>query len=71
LCRHDPYHGENLARAVHAEQAGSDARVGLLRLQAGIGTPDDLTADLEAADQIGQDVDALLSAKREAGDVVQ
>jgi hypothetical protein len=34
-------------------------RLGLLRLQAGVGTPDELTRDLKAAKEIGLEVEAL------------
>jgi serine/threonine-protein kinase len=45
-------------------------RFDLLRLHGGVGTVDGLTADLGAARQIGEQVDALLEAHREADDVL-
>jgi len=41
-------------------------RLNLLRLRAGIGTPGDLSADLEAAREIERSIDALLMGRREA-----
>ncbi len=40
-------------------------RIGLLRLSAGLGTPSDLTPDLEAAREIGERIDALLAGHAE------
>ena len=40
-------------------------RLGLLRLQAGVGTPDELTADLRAAKELGEEVQALLDGERQ------
>jgi serine/threonine-protein kinase len=40
-------------------------RLNLLRLKAGIGTPDDLTADIERAHEVSAAVDAELEARRE------
>ena len=40
-------------------------RIGLLRLSAGIGTPSDLTPDLEAAREIGERIDAVLAGHAE------
>jgi serine/threonine-protein kinase len=45
-------------------------RVDLLRLHGGVGTLDGLTADLSAARQIGEQVDALLAGRREADDAL-
>jgi hypothetical protein len=66
--RLDPHHEENLARVERAEQAGSDIRVDPLWLHTGIVTPVGLATELEAARQTGRDVDAVLSAKREANE---
>ena len=46
-------------------------RFDLLRLQGGVGTMDGLTADLGAARQIGELVDALLEGRREADDALR
>ena len=43
-------------------------RLGLLRLQAGVGSPDELTADLKAAREIGREVQALLNGERQVED---
>ena len=40
-------------------------RLGLLRLVAGVGVPDDLTADIEQAREIGDRIDAELAARQE------
>ena len=40
-------------------------RIGLLRLSAGLGTPSDLTPDLEAAREIGERIDAVLAGQAE------
>jgi serine/threonine-protein kinase len=40
-------------------------RLDLLRLHAGVGSPDDLTADLEKARAIGEGIDAELAGRRE------
>lgn len=40
-------------------------RIGLLRLSAGLGTPSDLTPDLEAAREIGERIDAVLAGHAE------
>lgn len=45
-------------------------RFDLLRLHGGVGTLDGLTADLSAARQIGEQVDALLAGRREADDAL-
>jgi serine/threonine-protein kinase len=42
-------------------------RLDLLRLQAGIGDAESLTSVIERARQLGNDVDALLAGRREAG----
>ena len=39
-------------------------RLGLLKLQAGVGTPDELTADLSAARELGREVQGLLDGER-------
>jgi hypothetical protein len=46
-------------------------RFDLLRLHGGVGTVDGLTADLGAARQIGEQVDALLEARREVDDALR
>jgi len=46
-------------------------RFDLLRLHGGVGTVDGLTADLGAARQIGEQVDALLEGRREADDALR
>jgi len=43
-------------------------RLGLLRLQAGMGSPQELTADIKAALEIGREVDALLDGERRVED---
>jgi len=40
-------------------------RLGLLRLQAGVGSPDELTADLKVAREVGDQVRGLLDGERE------
>jgi hypothetical protein len=45
-------------------------RFDLLRLHGGVGTVEGLTADLGAARQIGEQVDALLEGRREADDAL-
>ncbi len=54
--------GERLTLAVGALE---NVRLGLLRLKAGLGTVDGLTADLARAREIGDRIDAELSARRE------
>ena len=46
-------------------------RFDLLRLQGGVGTVEGLTADLGAAREIGEKVDALLEGKREIDDALR
>ncbi|MEP7326368.1 MAG: serine/threonine-protein kinase [Gemmatimonadota bacterium] len=53
---------ERIGAAVGALE---NLRLGLLRLIAGVGSPDDLTADLERAQAIGDRIDAELAARRE------
>jgi hypothetical protein len=57
---------DKLAAVVAAMES---IRLNLLRLRAGIGTPGDLSADLEAAREIERAVDALLAGRREADEV--
>jgi len=45
-------------------------RLDLLRLHAGVGSPDDLTADLEQARAIGEAVDAELAGRREVEELL-
>jgi len=54
--------GDRLTLAVGALE---NVRLGLLRLKAGIGTIDGLTADLARARDIGDQIDAELGARRE------
>jgi serine/threonine-protein kinase len=56
-----------LGKALGALEA---IRFDLLRLHGGVGTLDGLTADLSAARQIGEQVDALLAGRREADDAL-
>jgi serine/threonine-protein kinase len=53
---------KNLAETVAALE---NLRLGLLRLKAGVGTPDELTADLSAAREIGFVVKSLLEGERQ------
>jgi eukaryotic-like serine/threonine-protein kinase len=53
------------ARLVSTIATLENIRIGLLRLSAGLGTPSDLTPDLEAARQIGEHIDALLAGHAE------
>lgn len=55
----------NSARLQAAVAAFENLRLDLLRLKAGMGTPDDLTASLSAARHVGEDVDALLAGVSE------
>jgi serine/threonine-protein kinase len=59
--------GERLTLAVGALE---NVRLGLLRLRAGMGTVDGLTEDLARAQEIGDDIDAELSARREVDAVL-
>ncbi|HEU5219468.1 MAG TPA: hypothetical protein VFU23_12485, partial [Gemmatimonadales bacterium] len=54
--------GERLASTLAAMES---VRLDLLRLKAGAGTPDDLTADLESARKVGERIEGLLDALRE------
>jgi serine/threonine-protein kinase len=54
--------GTRLSAAVAALE---NLRLGLLRLQAGVGSPDELTADLRAAREVGRRVRGLLDGERE------
>ena len=58
------------ARLTETISALENVRLGLLRLQAGVGTPDELTADLSAARQIGRDVQALLDGERQVEELL-
>ncbi len=60
--------GERLATTVAALES---VRLGLLRLQAGTGTLEDLTLHLERAKEIGEAVDAELAARREVREVLK
>jgi serine/threonine-protein kinase len=60
-----------MAKRLAATMAAlENLRLGLLRLQAGVGTPDELTADLRAADEIGREVQALLEGERQVEGVL-
>jgi len=58
---------DRLASAVAALE---NIRIDLLRLRAGVGTPDELTADLEVALEIGREIDAELAGRREAASLL-
>jgi len=53
---------DRLAAAVAALE---NIRLDLLRLRAGVGSTDDLTADLEAVQQLSEEIDAELAGRRE------
>jgi hypothetical protein len=55
---------ERLRTAVAALEG---VRLGMLRLQAGVATADDLTVDLEQAQEIADQISAELAARREVG----
>ncbi len=55
---------DRLATAVAALE---NLRLDLLRLKAGVGHPDDLTAAIEEARSVGEAVDAALAARQEIG----
>jgi serine/threonine-protein kinase len=59
---------DHLATAVAALE---NIRLDLLRLQAGVGSPDDLTADLEKAREISEAVSAELEGRRAADEIVK
>ena len=68
------------AKACLGELAGDDATVvggaeaqllGSLKLQAGVGTPDELTTDLRAAREIRREVEALLDGERQVEAMLQ
>ena len=48
-----------------AVAALENLRLDLLRLRAGVGSPDDLTASIEEARSVGEAVDLELAARRE------
>jgi hypothetical protein len=58
----EPGAGERLATAVAALET---LRLDLLRLHAGNGTIDELTQDIEAARQLGEEIDIEIEARRE------
>jgi len=60
--------GDQLETAVAALE---NVRLGLLKVQAGVGTMEDLTLDLERAREIGDKIDAELSARREIKELLQ
>jgi serine/threonine-protein kinase len=59
--------GERLETAVAALEG---VRLGMLRLHAGVGTADDLTVDLERAQEIADEISAELAARREVRDLL-
>ncbi len=60
--------GERLQTAVAALE---NVRLGLLRVQAGVATMEDLTTDLERAREIGEQIDAELAARREIRELLK
>jgi len=60
--------GERLATAIAALE---NLRLDLMRLQTGQGSTDDFTADLEAAREIGEEIDRLLAGQREVADMLE
>jgi len=60
--------GERLATAVVALE---NVRLGLLKVQSGMATMEDLTADLERAREIGVQIDAELAAHKEVKELLQ
>jgi hypothetical protein len=44
-------------------------RIGLLRLRSGVGKPEDLTPDLEAARELGERIEARASAHEEVAKI--
>jgi hypothetical protein len=59
---------ERLATTVEAIEA---MRLNLLKLQSGIGSPDDLTADLQRAHEVSRAVDAELAARKEVDELLK
>jgi predicted Ser/Thr protein kinase len=57
--------GDTGARLTHAVAALEKVRIGLLRLQAGVITPGDLTAQVAEAREFGERVDQVLEAQQE------
>jgi hypothetical protein len=60
--------GEQLETAVAALE---NVRLGLLKVKAGVGTMEDLTLDLERANEIGDKIDAELAARREVRELLR
>ncbi len=60
--------GERLATAIAALES---LRLDLMRLQTGQGSIDDLAADLEAAREIGEEIDRLLEGQQEVADMLE
>jgi serine/threonine-protein kinase len=60
--------GGQLETAVAALE---NVRLGLLKVQAGVGTMEDLTLDLERAREIGDKIDAELAARREIKELLR
>ena len=60
--------GDRLTMAVGALE---NVRLGLLRLRAGIGSVEGLTADLERAEEVGREIDAELRARKEVEEVLR
>ena len=59
---------EQLGTAVAALE---NVRLGLMRVQAGMATMDDLTLDLERAQEIGEKIDAELAARKEIKELLR
>jgi hypothetical protein len=58
-------------RLADAVAALENLRLGLLRLNAGVGSPDELSADLRVAQTIGAEVDALLDGERQVSEMLR
>jgi serine/threonine protein kinase len=60
--------GKRLATTVAALE---NVRLGLLRVRAGVGSVDDLTDDLQRAQEIGERIDAELAGRREVKELMR
>ncbi len=60
--------GEQLAITVAALE---NVRLGLLRLRAGVGSVDDLTSDIQRAQEIGERIDSELAGRREVKELLR
>jgi hypothetical protein len=58
------------ARLGAAVAALENLRLGLVRLQAGVGSPDELNDDLETAREVSELTQALLDGEREVGAIL-